>query len=734
MAEGEMTEKEIKPNFSERGRSGTLVMSEEIQDDYIESLNGIEGQEIYEKMIKSDSQVRKIYHAVNNPIKSAKWDIEPASDAEVDIKAAALIKKIIFEDIPRGFKSKLEEILTYPWHGHAVFEIVHQNRTDKVFGPYTGLKNLSYRRQATLDKWKFDRDGELISIHQKQSGDIEVDEYMDAKTLLIFFNERLGSNSGFPFCRMIYGNYKRKNLYKTLQAIGIERGAIPIPKLKLPKDLKINSPEYAAADAQVQAFTQAENASFLIPYGYELDLVNVQGFDPSKVQVSIKAENEEMAGAVVGMFLEMGIGGNSGNQAGTSVSSSVFTNGIQYLADKICETINLELIPQLCFLNFGETLEVLPKMTVSGITEEDGKVAMEIIKGYVDAGIITTDEKLEDFVRKSNNLPKKVEGEMTDNGKAQDDNPEDTPPGKEKQIQEVEQQKELSFKELHFAAKSNAVPDLIESQAAKIDKVIKDSVRFSGNKMIVDIMNRYKQLPTSKKQDATTVTLGGAGKFRDALRKSLSETTSLAINQAKKEVGAQDVKLSSKEFHIKRIKEEYEIDEIKLASELEKFPTHVQLLISKQTQMITEQTLAQMQAAIGFTFSSIERKSSDVDVIKQNMEESLEEFTNKVTIKANDVSALMVNEGREAVFFDDDVIDTIHSYTFMNGDPKSPICRALAGTTFYTNDAESLRYSPPLHHNCKSYLRANLKTSKGVDKLKVSTLSPTAEQIKSITL
>ena len=37
-------------------------------------------------------------------------------------------------------------------------------------------------------------------------------------------------------------------------------------------------------------------------------------------------------------------------------------------------------------------------------------------------------------------------------------------------------------------------------------------------------------------------------------------------------------------------------------------------------------------------------------------------------------------------------------------------------------------------HNCKSYLRANLKTSKGSDRLEVSTLSPTAKARKSITL
>lgn len=59
----------------------------------------------------------------------------------------------------------------------------------------------------------------------------------------------------------------------------------------------------------------------------------------------------------------------------------------------------------------------------------------------------------------------------------------------------------------------------------------------------------------------------------------------------------------------------------------------------------------------------------------------------------------MVNEGRDTFFFEPDVIEEIHSFTFMNVAPVSAICKELAGVTFQTNDAESLRYSPPLHHN-----------------------------------
>lgn len=757
MAENsDLTEKTaIKTNLKPLGRSGTLVTGEVIQDEYLSELLGVAGQIVYGKMLRSDSQIRKVYHAVNNPIKSAKWDIEPASDEEKDLKVAALIKQILFKDIPGGFTGKLDEILTFPWHGHAIFEVIHENKNKKPFGPYTGLKNLAFRKQDTITKWQFE-DGILKQIYQEQAGDIPVNAWLPIDILLIFFNEKLGDDSGYPFLRMLYGNYKRKLLYKQLQAIGIERAALPVPHLKVPNGVDPESNEWALAEEQLRAFTQAESAYFMMPDGYELNFNQTNAFDPGKVQVAIKAENEEIVGALVAMFLEMGIGGNSGNQAGTEVSAAFFRDGIEYLANKIKDVFNQELIPSLVRLNFGDTIEVMPQLTHDGITDQAGEELMRIITGYVEKGVVSVDEQLEDHVRKVHNLPKKALGEMLDNKKSENDtsnaisdsaisdnSASDTPDSSQDDVNN-DQTKNLNFKPaglsqvFDFASKDESVPLLMSASAKKISDVIRASLEFSGAKYINDTINRYKQLPDAKKQNATsTVAVGGSKKFKDALKVALAETASNAINAVKKEIpAAKNIELSSTEKDMLRLKEVYgDYSEIKL-NENSKLPAYIQVLIAKQAELISEQSLADMQAKLAFTFSSIELKSKDIDIIKQNMEENLSDYVKspQVVIKGENVSALMVNEGRSAVFNEPDVLETIHSYTFMNRAPKSAICQELAGTTFNTNDAESLRYTPPLHHNCKSYLRANLKVSKGVDRLEVKTLSPSPNAIKSMTL
>lgn len=678
-----------KTNEKELGKSGTLVTGGVVQSDYLATLIGVEGQETYNKMLLSDSQIRKLVHAVNNPIKSATWDVEPASEDEKDLEVAALIKQILFEDLPDGWKGKLDEILTFPWLGHAVFEVVHKNRIDKKIGPYTGLENIAFRDQRTLDKWNFSASGILESIHQIQSGTVEVNVDMPTDTLLIFYNEKKGNDTGYPFCRMLYGNYKRKLLYKQLQAIGIEKGAIGVPVLKLPMGISYDSEEYQEAVDQLTAYTQAESAHIILPDGYELNLDQSNTFDPAKVQVAIKAENEEISGSLVAMWLEMGIGGNSAVGSSTGISSDFFRDGIEYIADKIADPVNRNLIPQLVRMNYGDTIEVMPKLVHSGIADEAGKELMEVVTGYTKANVITPDEQLEDHIRKAHNLPKKAEGELMDNGKAKEKTKEELP----------KEEVELSSKK-----KTKTTANLIESQAEIISEHIRDALEFSSAKYINDVMKKYKQLSASRKQNATSkIKVGGINNLKKDLRRSLTETVAKAIDMARNEVPTKkDIELSNQEKDMIRMVDKFgdSINEIKL-NEISKMPAHIQVLIAKQSELISEASLTELRERIDFSFSSIETKSNDERIIRQSMEEEADKFiqSNQVNIKGSNVSALVVNEGRETFFFNDDVLDEIHSFTFVNFSPKSAICKELAGTTFNTNDAESLRYTPPLHHN-----------------------------------
>ena len=123
--------------------------------------------------------------------------------------------------------------------------------------------------------------------------------------------------------------------------------------------------------------------------------------------------------------------------------------------------------------------------------------------------------------------------------------------------------------------------------------------------------------------------------------------------------------------------------------------------MQNKADLISEDSLTELKKRLDFSYSGSELSSKDENVIRQALEDEAQGFSesNSVAVKGTNSAALMVNEGRDTFFFEPDVIEEIHSFTFMNVAPVSAICKELAGVTFQTNDAESLRYSPPLHHN-----------------------------------
>jgi SPP1 gp7 family putative phage head morphogenesis protein len=86
-------------------------------------------------------------------------------------------------------------------------------------------------------------------------------------------------------------------------------------------------------------------------------------------------------------------------------------------------------------------------------------------------------------------------------------------------------------------------------------------------------------------------------------------------------------------------------------------------------------------------------------------------------------ASTIINSARNAFFFDDQVLEEVEAFEFVNGDPVTEICQDLNGTVFAKDDPAADRYMPPLHWNCKSYIVPILKGNLGnkeIEKLKPS--------------
>lgn len=745
---------ELERNDSPKGKSGTAIASGVYTDEYLSSLQGNEAATIYSRMERSDYQVQKILAAVQNPIKSATWSIDPASEDAKDIKVKNIIEQILFKDL--NWSNKLEEIVTFIPRSHSVFEVINANKQNKELGPYTGLLDLAFRDQSSLLKWQHDKaTGELVSIEQKQGGDIEVDTLLPAQFLVIFYNRKKGNDNGFAMLRPLYGPYKRKLMIEELKMIGIERSAIAPPAAKVPSTWTAQSKEYIALIDLLRNYTSGQDSYLVYPEGVELDF-NIVNFDPTKLEATIKSEDEKMAGSILAMFVELGTGGNAGSLALSENLEKFFTNGLVSFANTIADTINTRLIPALVRLNFGDTVDKFPKLIFSGIAESAGKTLMEIVTGYTNGGVIAKDAALEDHLRKIHKLPKRMEttppaGSTPAPATNPDGTPVDpnaNPAAKPEDGKDAANAPDAKAADANAPTSGNAQlkdavnnviqlaekpSSMIEEKALEVKDLMREKLNLIKDKMIVDIQRYYKQLPDSKKLKAISmVNVGYTRKFKDELKAALSSISSQALVAVRKEVpGKEKVKLKSDDAIMRTLDPEGTFK----FNDFSKLPPHVQLMLSMQTDAIVERQVRELSDIVGFQFMSSTTSTDSLDLIVKDLSDAADKVINAPAIDAaaTNVVSTMVNETRNTFFFDPEVLTEIESFTFMNGDPVSEICKSLAGMTFTTVDAEALRYNPPLHHNCKSWLRANLKTSKNIPAVTgLPTISEAAK--KSITL
>ena len=732
---------ELVFNSTEKGNSGTAISAKVYDNEYLSELSGVEAHTIYNKMRRSDTQVRKVLAAITSPIKAAAWSIEPASEDTIDVEAAALMERILFEDL--NYDHKLGEILTFLAHGFSLFEVIHENKVSKDFGPYTGLANLAFRNQATITEWLVDpKTGVLKEVHQEQAGDAEVDVWLKTENLLMFFNEREGDDNGFPLLRPLYGPYKRKLMTETLKMVGIERSAIPTPTLEVPENISPADEEYKAAVRILSGFTSAENSYITYPKGWGLELNSNSGFDPMKLEDSIKREDEKMAGSILATFLELGTGGNGGAYALGENLERVFTQVIASFAKAVANTINTTLIPNLMTLNFGDTIEKMPKITVSGISEEAGAEFMTIVTGYANAGVIQKDEQLEDHVRKLHGLPKKAEGAMLDNQEAAggDDDPSNdddsgTPDNDDSGTESGDDSSDVQLSEEIKLAEAKNPRGLISQEAKIITEVMRTNLQFIGEKLVADIMRKYRQLPAGSKLKAIDdIKLGGTAKFKRQLKGTLTVTSNKALEQARLEVpGSADVKLKNNDEFFKALDE---FETIKFAdNDFSALPAHVRKLITLQSSRLVDRQAVSLEDAVAFTFLQTDQTTDSANAMEKEINDAAKKYvasSNLNTAGAN-ASSTVVNQTRNELFFDDDVLETIYAFKFNNLDPQTAICQKLAGRVFAKDDNEFISYAPPLHHQCKSYLSTISQQAK--TKPVISPLPPITEtDRKSITL
>lgn len=249
---------------------------------------------------------------------------------------------------------------------------------------------------------------------------------------------------------------------------------------------------------------------------------------------------------------------------------------------------------------------------------------------------------------------------------------------------------------------------IVESKAA-LKELMQEQLAIIGDSLVQQIMRRFRSATNAQRYTAIKdLSPSGLGDYRAMLLTAFSVIALDALKQVKGEVPkAKNVKLSESE------------DDMQL-SEFDRLPKTVQKRIKAKTALLVDTQTADLEKGVAFQFTSSVDSTDSEALIEKDLKDAAAAYIGGVSVEAaSGVSAAeVVNQTRREWFQQDEVMDELDAFEFVNEDPVSPICQDLVGTIFAKDDPGADRYYPPLHWNCKSSVNPVIKGMLGEREIK----------------
>lgn len=372
-----------------------------------------------------DPHVRASVAMICNPLQNAVWDFAPASDDPIDLEVADFLRHTFFERL--NFDKFVRQLVTgYLRDGVALFEMtddvvrLNQNRFTNHPGKGLAVATTGMHYRPAWSIYKFNQaagdPNSLISIEQQIPGSDRQKsgiKRISAKRCMRWTFEQEDANFwGFPVLRSAYGPFKCKRALRRLQMIKSERMAVPTPKLELPEDADAESIE--VAENILRDLKSQERGYIITPYGYTFSYEGIDGNTGAPIEDAIEACNRDiMMNIMAGWFLlGLSSGSSSGSYALANTQQGQFQIAIETHSRFVASIFNSENdghnpLKRLVEMNYGPNVEV-PRMYFRNIPTKDWTGVLPVVNALTSqAGIITADDQLEDFVREALALPKR---------------------------------------------------------------------------------------------------------------------------------------------------------------------------------------------------------------------------------------------------------------------------------------------------------------------------------------
>lgn len=413
----------------EHGTSGTenfggYIRREDFNPDFDDWQKAVP---LYDKMRRTDAQVRSMLQVIKLPLRGATWTCHPASPDTVDKKIADFCNDALFEDdsLEDSWDFTLRHILMQLEFGVSVLEKVWKVDTD---GHYR-FKRLAPRLPKTLREWHVNREGKLVALVQyapvpHQSHGRQADgtqrllrygttmsyQYLTipAEYCAVFSLDREGDNyQGTSLLRNIYRNWWFKDEAYRVLAVGLDRWGVGIPVAELEEGHNLTVGDRATLREVLKTVRSNEKAYMVLPEHVKFRIEPSGGGQGTLGGFGIQwidHNDTQMARNVLAGFLTMG---NSplGSLGFGSRLTDMFISSLNGVASGIASDIKRQLVKPLCDFNFDMTRRKYPDPVCLDLEQVDLTALIDVM-AKLQGTLITPQDDDETVLRKMLGLPK----------------------------------------------------------------------------------------------------------------------------------------------------------------------------------------------------------------------------------------------------------------------------------------------------------------------------------------
>jgi len=376
-------------------------------EDYNADLQNQAGMILFDKMRRSDCEISGGVGRLVWPLVSAEWGVDPPDvprgEEMADFVSRVLLKREVYGrglvDTSSDFIRQAANLMLT--HGVMGFEKVWavDENGDQVY------YKIAPRLPKSYHSFEFKgQRGEFSALVQyawdPRTGRFERKE-VEAEKLALFVFGREGDNYwGLSILRSAYPNWDMKRKILWIDAGSLERFGMGTLEMHALEDA--TSDEKNQAEQVAREYRSGERQYLYTSHKFEAKFHHPPSGESHAIE-SAKYHDQQIERAMLVEFMATGTA-QTGSRAVVSTKLDLLLLALQGTAKIIEDGTTSQLIVDLIDRKYG-VQDDYPKFRCQNLAKMKGKELTDMLTPLKTAGLVKYDRRLEDFLRKINDLP-----------------------------------------------------------------------------------------------------------------------------------------------------------------------------------------------------------------------------------------------------------------------------------------------------------------------------------------